>query len=231
MKLVCQNCSKEFKTYNRQAKYCSKECYYKGRWGAEGRLISKVCPVCQKRFSSHLSNNQKYCSTDCSDKSGHTRGRRNTITKSCDWCGKEFSRPASNFHSKHFFCSPECSALWWAEFGLHGKDHPKWRGGRYPKILQAYSDGWHPARREALIRDNYTCQRCGTLGVRLEVHHIKPLRYSVSAEEANNLDNLIVLCAICHHQIEYNSLSEEYCEMQRQRLEKATRQKQHSLFP
>jgi len=109
MKLVCQNCSKEFKTYNRQAKYCSKECYYKGRWGAEGRLISKVCPVCQKRFSSHLSNNQKYCSTDCSDKSGHTRGRRNTITKSCDWCGKEFSRPASNFHSKHFFCSPECS--------------------------------------------------------------------------------------------------------------------------
>jgi DNA invertase Pin-like site-specific DNA recombinase len=48
-----------------------------------------------------------------------------------------------------------------------------------------------------LNRDNFTCKKCGFKGRTedLEVHHIK-MRVD---EGQDNLDNLVTLCAICHH--------------------------------
>lgn len=67
-----------------------------------------------------------------------------------------------------------------------GENHPKWKGG-----------GKSYARKQALERDNYTCQRCG-INDRdlLEVDHIVPkiLRPDLVAD----INNLVTLCANCH---------------------------------
>ncbi|EMA04274.1 HNH endonuclease [Haloarcula vallismortis] len=61
------------------------------------------------------------------------------------------------------------------------------------------SDEWKWRRREAIIRDDYTCQECGVKGgpdgdVQLHVHHQTP-----AAEGGrNDLENLETLCASCH---------------------------------
>jgi hypothetical protein len=56
------------------------------------------------------------------------------------------------------------------------------------------------ARRQALKRDNYTCQHCGSTkhdpSSRLTIHHLKSQRYF--PELARDVDNLITLCYDCH---------------------------------
>ena len=59
-----------------------------------------------------------------------------------------------------------------------------------------------PVRREALRRDNYTCQNCGWsphIWNRsdprfLELHH----KQHHAAGGTNELDNLVTLCNVCH---------------------------------
>lgn len=52
-------------------------------------------------------------------------------------------------------------------------------------------------RKEALKRDNFTCQKCflgDETGKNLEVHHKNPL----FPDGKDKLDNLIALCIDCH---------------------------------
>ena len=58
---------------------------------------------------------------------------------------------------------------------------------------------WKWRRREAIIRDDYACQKCGAQGGRkgdtqLHVHHIKP----VAEGGSDDLENLETLCSSCH---------------------------------
>jgi group II intron reverse transcriptase/maturase len=67
--------------------------------------------------------------------------------------------------------------------------------------------GWKDKRREALERDEWTCQKCGR---DLEessphVHHRKPYSKYNNPHEAHKLNNLTSLCAECHRQIESNN--------------------------
>lgn len=70
-----------------------------------------------------------------------------------------------------------------------GFKNPRYVDGKRPGYLIL----WKKTRGEALGRDNYTCQNCGSKE-RLEVHHIKPYRIS----KDNSLSNLITLCKPCH---------------------------------
>lgn len=54
---------------------------------------------------------------------------------------------------------------------------------------------WRSLRKEALIRDDYTCVICGSKE-NLEVDHIIPPRGR--ADLFFNLDNLQTLCSSCH---------------------------------
>ena len=157
--------------------------------------ITKTCEICNGFYETYKKT-QKYCSRKCAEvaKIGRKNpGRSNRLTKKCDWCGNVFSRPASNFHSKHFFCCHSCSAKWWTEYGLRGEKHSKWNGGQY----KAYTDGWKPLRKKAIKRAKNKCQRCSNAG-RLEVHHKKPVNRCFDAKEANKLSNVIVVCPKCH---------------------------------
>jgi DEAD/DEAH box helicase domain-containing protein len=67
-----------------------------------------------------------------------------------------------------------------------------------------YGPAWNQIRELIRARDQYRCQVCGILEERQvhHVHHKTPFRYYSSAEEANQLDNLITLCPSCHRKVE-----------------------------
>lgn len=63
------------------------------------------------------------------------------------------------------------------------------------------SPQWKTARHEALVRDMFTCQRCGARAE--EVHHLTELS-PTNINDVNvtlNLDNLQSLCHECHTRI------------------------------
>lgn len=49
-----------------------------------------------------------------------------------------------------------------------------------------------------LIRDNYTCKKCGQSNSKLDVHHIKS--YKMNPELRTDIENGITLCKKCHKQ-------------------------------
>lgn len=80
---------------------------------------------------------------------------------------------------------------------LRGEKHPFWKGGITPlnkKIRDSLE--YNEWRKKVFERDNYTCQKCGLKGGRLEVHHIKP--FSQFPELRFDMNNAITLCKGCH---------------------------------
>ena len=69
-----------------------------------------------------------------------------------------------------------------------------------------YGPDWKKIREKVRARDGYKCQVCGTpeSGKQHDVHHKIPFRAFPIREEANRLDNLIILCPSCHKQAEAN---------------------------
>jgi len=76
-----------------------------------------------------------------------------------------------------------------------------WLGNKEERL------GWRDKRREALERDEWTCQKCGKdlKESSPHVHHRKPYSKYNNPHEAHKLDNLTSLCAECHRQIESNN--------------------------
>ena len=81
-----------------------------------------------------------------------------------------------------------------------GSAHPEWKGGIRDDF--PHRRGWESIRNQVLLRDNFTCQKCGVRNVRLDIHHKVWRRLFKDTLQANSLDNLITLCASCHMIIE-----------------------------
>lgn len=69
---------------------------------------------------------------------------------------------------------------------------------------KGYGPNWPAAKKAALERDNYTCQKCGS-HYRVSVHHRRKIAWFVNSLTgevdyiaANDLANLITLCQPCH---------------------------------
>ncbi|WP_435194017.1 NUMOD3 domain-containing DNA-binding protein [Natronomonas sp. EA1] len=89
-----------------------------------------------------------------------------------------------------------------------GERNPNWRGG----YSERYGPGWALARERVQDRDG-VCQHCGHDGdaVRLEVHHIIPVRVfretaGVSLTDAHDPSNLVLLCRRCHPKADHGKL-------------------------
>lgn len=94
---------------------------------------------------------------------------------------------------------------------ISGSNHYNWKGGlgsinsRIRNIFE-----YRQWVQDIFKRDNYTCQECGSRGVKLNVHHIKPFAIILAennistVEEALNCsimwdyDNGMTLCVPCH---------------------------------
>ena len=92
-----------------------------------------------------------------------------------------------------------------------------WKGG----ISYSYGTDWSLQNRECRTRDNNTCQLCGkgleeNVNCNMAVHHIEhPMNFrrvfgKIDWIKANNLQNLICLCLLCHGKMNSKKYDEKY---------------------
>lgn len=114
------------------------------------------------------------------------------------------------FLKKHKIKAREMSEIrkitYW---GVKGKDNPmynkkgelnpNWKGGISTERQGFYSgEEWKNACRHVWKRDKATCQRCrikADEGMPLHIHHITSF---VNKKLRSDIDNLILLCEVCH---------------------------------
>lgn len=98
---------------------------------------------------------------------------------------------------------------------LFGKNNPAWKGGiSLPRKLIRESTKYAEWRQNVFIRDNFTCQKCGSHS-NLEAHHIKPFQELLEEVQKYlplyslydgamiytplwDIDNGVTLCKSCH---------------------------------
>lgn len=123
----------------------------------------------------------------------------------CSECGVELKREPSVVQNREeHYCSRECYYR-----NYTAENAPGWKGGN-PSY---YGPSWDTQREKAVERDGYQCQECGMerekhrekWGSDLEVHHIEPLRKFNDTKKANQLENLITVCKICHLTMEHST--------------------------
>lgn len=80
---------------------------------------------------------------------------------------------------------------------LTGPRHPNWIAGQSTiRSKDLHSPEYVTFRDTVLQRDNWTCQRCGKRGGRLEVHHIES--WNSHPELRHSPENGVTLCRPCH---------------------------------
>jgi len=223
---TCPVCQKPFwylKSWPQQ--HCSKKCAAIGNREEHKLGVvyigDKSCEICGKPITKGKVSGSRFCSQTCfgvhvsrtrtgvprPEVSGPQPQRYKRVTKHCGYCQQPFDVNQSHA-ARRRFCSKHCMAQWQSQSGTtSGENNFNWRGGYAPY----YGPNWLQQRRNARRRDNYTCQRCGKQetdgGKQLDVHHIKAFRlFGVTRyKKANQLANLISLCAACHKTVEHEA--------------------------
>jgi len=78
-----------------------------------------------------------------------------------------------------------------------GEKHWNWKGGITARTRDLEKREWRIWRKQVFERDNYTCQKCNTVGWELHPHHIQ--NYSQYPELRYVVDNGVTLCKDCHY--------------------------------
>lgn len=209
----CDSCGERFYDPKSRRKYCS-DCYsesgvHNGNY--RGAKKSAECQICGNEFEFYPSNKEGlYCSSCVSDPEISIQRINSSQDKrqiECKHCGERLQRYPSEISVNMYgsFCDAECYGEWLAD-NISGEAHHQWAGGTIN-----YGTGWWKTRKEALKRDQYRCQICGSgpheIGRNPDVHHLRPVRKFANPEDAHRLDNVISLCRSCHRKVEDDTLS------------------------
>lgn len=223
----CKICKKEFKIapsriLDGKGKYCSKECFYKGKI----TRFKKFCEICGKEIEvkpSQIKNNEgRFCSIKCKNifqsvsQKGRILGLETKQKIKMKAIGRKHSFETiqkmrlSNSNRKH---SEETKK----KIGIGqvlaikegrriisvGDKNPNWKGGLTVIIRgMRRSFEYSQWRKDVLRRDNNTCQRCMKINVRI-VHHIK--EFSKYPDVRFDRNNGITLCEYCHKKEHFSS--------------------------
>ncbi len=119
------------------------------------------------------------------------KGTSKRVAVPCAQCGITLSKFPSAAKPRNF-CDSECRVEFMKVF-MGGDNNPAWRGGH--KYYRG--PNWKRASKKAMQRDGFICQHCRATGD-LDVHHVRPFILFDHYIVANDLSNLLTLCATCH---------------------------------
>ena len=108
-------------------------------------------------------------------------------------CGHEEITSFKTFRMSENFLCKKCYIK-----SISGKNAYNWNGG-YNSEKIAFRKTYEFKRfiKIVLKRDNYTCQCCGKIGGKLNVHHLDG--YNWCEEKRTDINNGITLCEKCHN--------------------------------
>ncbi len=211
---TCKGCGVEFYDPKSRRKFCD-DCNpnageHNGHW--KGGKETATCKSCNSAFEYYPSDKPGVYCPDCVEtadgllpENPSQKGER--ITTECRTCGAALEvRPRLlEKRTQGCFCSRECHGEWLSE-NVVGPDHHQWEGGPIE-----YGRSWWRIRRQALERDDYECQHCGSgrdeIGRNPDVHHRRPVRSFDRLEQAHTMDNVITLCRSCHRRAEDGTIT------------------------
>ena len=176
----CLSCNNKIRKW---LKYCSSKCYILDK--PRKSAIVKSCLICQKIFTTYLSNkNKKSCSIICGKKlAGISKRGKNHI-----FWGRKLTLE-------------ERKRLTGPRLNTRGKKHHNWKGGVTSQNRLERVKFQQTIQKLIFERDSYTCQMCGSVRD-LQVDHIKP--WANYPKLRFNMKNCRTLCAKCHYQITFN---------------------------
>lgn len=211
---TCKDCGTDFYDPKSRLKFCddcdSKAGANNGNW--KNAKENTQCEHCGGTFEYYPSNKDGVYCPDCvSEADGllpeETNEMIERIVTNCRYCQAEIRVLPSRAEKQKrgFFCDLSCYGAWLSE-NIVGERHHQWEGGQIP-----YGELWWEIRRQALNRDDYTCQHClktaDELGKNPDVHHIRPVREFADPERAHSMSNVISLCRSCHQKVEAGNIS------------------------
>ncbi|WP_267642867.1 HNH endonuclease [Haloarchaeobius amylolyticus] len=205
----CSGCGERFYDPKSRREFCD-DCNpnlgaHNGNW--RDAREEAACVLCGTTFEYYPSEKEGvYCSECVAEAPGllpeNPMDDVEPTVVSCERCDDSVRVPPSRTTGKSYgtFCSVACYGDWLSE-NVAGEAHHQWEGGAL-----VYGAGWWRVRQQALERDEYTCQRCGTdaddLGQNPDVHHIDPVRSFDDPTDAHSLENVVTLCRPCHRRVE-----------------------------
>jgi hypothetical protein len=144
----------------------------------------KKCKYCGGDFKKEWQ--KKYCCRECANKDNAKKLSKNRLGKGNPMFGKKSWNSGIYGVIKH----PE----------NQGEKCKFWKGGiSREKYKLRRSPEWKKWRESVFKRDNWTCQKCKTRGLKLEPHHIK--LFSYFEKDRFDVNNGITLCKKCHKEI------------------------------
>jgi 5-methylcytosine-specific restriction endonuclease McrA len=199
----CPVCGTEFEPKTERQKLCG-DYRCRGRWAARNHkpreLHVRACSSCSGPMKTKSYAPTVYCDT-C-----------RLPLRECGVCGSEF-RPRVR---RQILCSRACTGKRAHLFQNQstGREHPHWRGGH----AGYRGPGWRVLSRQIRERDGWRCQDCGVnaTGKYLQVHHRVAAEDWTQPGYANDPDNLISLCALCHQKRHKGTLDPEVVRLRRQ---------------
>lgn len=208
----CPNCGKTYEANPVRLKHgrqttCSRKCSYELRGKNKQKPDVYICDNCKKEFIKRpfqmRAKTMTVCSSDCYNaiRSNGSKPFRTEKNSTCDTCGKSYTKRKR----ANRYCSRNCFEISHKKRMLND-GNPSYLDGRSKNRVCYRGDDWNDIRKSVYVRDNYTCQKCGTkcIGRKsmnssnghkvIQCHHIDPYKNSKS----NAMSNLVTLCARCH---------------------------------
>lgn len=196
---ICPQCNKEFKKpYNESLK----------NWNDRHTFCSRLC----KQNSPEVNKKIAKSNTGKSKNIGHLVSEETRTKISQANKGKKHTEETKKLISEKGKGNPAWNkgkpAPWTSERNLltnhlrSGENHWNWKGNISPTNNEARRRANYVLwRKSCLIRDNFTCQKTGQIGGKLEVHHINS--FAEFPELRLSLENGITLSKESHKEFHH----------------------------